>query len=386
MGVKILSVDDEADLEVLLSQKFRRQIRSGEFNFLFAHDGNEALTTLAANPDVDIILSDINMPGMDGLTLLAEVNKYDRPELKTIMVSAYGDMANIRTAMNNGAFDFTQKPIDFDDLQLTIEKTARQCEQLKKAKQEHEKLTSLEQDLHVAKEIQLSILPKVFPPFPENGAFEIYASMCAAKDVGGDFYDFFFISENKLCVAIADISGKGIPAALFMVITKTILKNEATKGGSPEQIISALNNSLCVDNEKSMFATMFFMIFDTDSGEIEFINAGHNPPLIASPNCEFEYMEVKKNIPLAVMEDYPYTSEKLQLPKGGKLFLYTDGVTEATNRANELFGEPELKKFLNINNTLEQRYLIEEAKSAIEKFADGAEQSDDITMLVFQRN
>lgn len=173
MAIKILSVDDELDLEILLTQYFRRKIKKGEYEFHFAHNGLEALQMLLAMPDFDVILSDINMPEMDGLTLLTKINEMRNPALKCIMVSAYGDMENIRSAMNQGAFDFTTKPINLEDLERTIEKAAEQIAFIKQAQREHTQLESIQNDLHVAQEIQQTILPKTFPPFPELKSFDL---------------------------------------------------------------------------------------------------------------------------------------------------------------------------------------------------------------------
>ena len=194
MATKILSVDDEMDLEMLLTQYFRRKIRKGEYEFHFAHNGLEALEMLLKDPTFDIILSDINMPEMDGLTLLTKINEMRNPALKCIMVSAYGDMSNIRSSMNNGAFDFATKPIDLDDLNLTIEKAIEQIKYIKNSQHEHSQLESINKDLAVAGEIQQAILPRIFPPFPDvQDKVDIAAQMIPAKDVGGDFYDFFRI-------------------------------------------------------------------------------------------------------------------------------------------------------------------------------------------------
>ncbi|MBM4159047.1 MAG: response regulator, partial [Ignavibacteria bacterium] len=156
---KIMVVDDEPDLEALIRQKFRRQIRGGEYDFVFAYNGLEALSKLIEHPDISIILSDINMPEMDGLTLLSKINELKNPSLKTVIVSAYGDMDNIRTAMNRGAYDFLTKPVDFNDLEVTIKKTIEEVELLRKAQMEHIKLVSIERDLNIARDIQQAILP-----------------------------------------------------------------------------------------------------------------------------------------------------------------------------------------------------------------------------------
>ena len=186
-----------------MKQFFRRKIRSGEYEFFFAHDGVEGLKVLQEHPDIEIILCDINMPVMDGLEMLAKVNEMQNPALRVIMVSAYGDLENIRLAMNDGAFDFATKPIDMDDLDRTIEKAIKQIDFVHQSQKEHKKLEGLEKDLAAANEIQQFILPRVFPPFPEDSdKFDLYASMEAAKDIGGDFYDFFRIDDDHIALVI----------------------------------------------------------------------------------------------------------------------------------------------------------------------------------------
>ena len=232
--IKILSVDDEAPIELMMRHHFRREIRSGKYEFFFARNGLEALAVLANTPDIEIILCDINMPEMDGLTLLAKVNEMHNPAMRVIMVSAYGDMTNIRQAMNNGAFDFAMKPIDMDDLARTIEKAVEQIRYVHESQKEHTQLESLKEDLVSAKEIQQSFLPSVFPPFPEDSdKLDIYASMEAAKDVGGDFYDFFRIDGDRIALVVADVCGKGIPAALFMAVSRTIIHSKGMQGSWP---------------------------------------------------------------------------------------------------------------------------------------------------------
>ena len=195
--VKLLSVDDEEQIEFLMKQFFRRKIRSGEYEFFFAHNGVEGLKVLQEHPDIEIILCDINMPVMDGLEMLAKVNEMQNPALRVIMVSAYGDLENIRLAMNGGAFDFATKPIDMDDLARTIEKAIKQIDFVHASQKAQKKLEGLEKDLAAANQIQQFILPSVFPPFPEDSdLLDIYASMEAAKDIGGDFYDFFRIEPH----------------------------------------------------------------------------------------------------------------------------------------------------------------------------------------------
>ena len=279
MPVKILSVDDEMDLELLLTQYFRREIRKGEYEFKFAHNGLEALTILLKEKDFDIILSDINMPEMDGLTLLTKINEMQNPALKCIMVSAYGDMGNIRQAMNNGAFDFATKPIDLDDLSVTIEKAIEQIGYIKQMQKEHNQLESIKGDLAVAREIQQAILPRIFPPFPENEhELDLAATMIPAKDVGGDFYDFFRIDDDHIGLVIADVSGKGVPAAIFMAVSRTLIRTVGLQDYSPGKCLTKSYELLSAESVDSMFVTVFYGIYHLDTGELEYCNGGHNSP------------------------------------------------------------------------------------------------------------
>ena len=211
MSLKILVVDDEPDLALLIRQKFRKRIRAKEFDFVFAGDGVEALECLGTDDAIDIVFTDINMPRMDGLTLLDRIGRLDRL-LKVVIVSAYGDMANIRTAMNRGAFDFITKPIDFADLEATLDKTIREVEALKNAHVLRARLTTIERELDIASRIQLSTLPSVFPAFPDRDDFDLYARMLPAREVGGDFYDFFLIDADRLGFVLGDVSAMNIAA------------------------------------------------------------------------------------------------------------------------------------------------------------------------------
>lgn len=386
MAVKILSVDDETDLEVLLTQYFRRKIRKGEYEFFFAHNGLEALQVLLKHPDIAIILSDINMPEMDGLTLLTKINEMRNPSLKCIMVSAYGDMENIRHAMNNGAFDFATKPIDLDDLQLTIDKAVEQIEYIRGAQAEHNQLIDIQSDLSVAREIQHAILPRTFRlKMDDADKVDICASMLAAKDVGGDFYDFFPIDDHRMGFTIADVSGKGVPAAIFMAVSRTLIKATGLRDLPSNECVSTVNDILCGESVESMFVTVFYGIYDLRTGMIDFTNGGHNPPFIVHPDGTAEELKTESNLVLGAMGGIPFKSESLQLNPGDALYLYTDGVTEAENKDHELFGESRLQAVLSAQKGVESREIIEAVSSAVKEFVDGAPQSDDITQLVIRR-
>lgn len=381
MAIKILSVDDETDLEVLLSQNFRRRIRKGDFEFSFAHNGVEALKMLLEHPDFDIILSDINMPEMDGLTLLSRLNEWRNPAMKCIMVSAFGDMDNIRTAMNRGAFDFATKPIDLQDLERTIDKAVEQVAFVKKAELEHAQLDSIRYDLGIAREIQTAILPKCFPPFPHLKTFDLYASMNAAQSVGGDFYDFFLIDETHLGVVIADVSDKGVPAAIFMAISRTVIRTIALEEKAVAICIQKSNALLCRESVNSMFVTVFYGILDITTGELAYTNAGHNSPVLIRANGETAFLPGTGNIVLGVMENASFREARVQLSKGDRLFLYTDGVTEAMNGDYQQYGEERLVELCGAMNSNSPRTMVEEVEKSVAEFVEDAGQSDDITML-----
>jgi sigma-B regulation protein RsbU (phosphoserine phosphatase) len=384
--VKILSVDDEMDLELLLTQYFRRQIRKGQYEFFFAHNGLEALTTLLKQKDIDIILSDINMPEMDGLTLLAKVNEMQNPALKCIMVSAYGDMSNIRQAMNNGAFDFATKPIDLDDLSVTIEKAAEQIDYIKKSQAEHTQLESLKTDLAVAGDIQQAILPRIFPPFPEDeDVLDLAALMTPAKDVGGDFYDFFRIDKDRIGVVIADVAGKGVPAAIFMAVSRTLIRAIGMQGYEPDVCLTKANSLLCQESVDQMFVTVFYAIYNLRTGVLDYCNGGHNSPYIIRSGGQVEAMPISQNCLVGVIEGVTYKKEQTQLQEGDMLVMYTDGVNEATNTTFEEYGDDRMEKLLGQLNVNSCREVIDRQLADVRAFANGAEQSDDITLLALKR-
>lgn len=379
-GIKILVVDDEADMESMIRQKFRRQIREKSYDFEFAFNGVEALEKVAEIPDIGLILSDINMPEMDGLTLLSRLKTLNKSELKTVIVSAYGDMDNIRTAMNRGAFDFITKPVNFDDLEITIDKTLSEIRSVRNWLTEHEQLVAIQHDLNIAREIQQAILPKVFPPFPGEQSFDIYASMVAAKEVGGDFYDFFLIDQDRLGFVIGDVSGKGIPAAIFMAVCRTLIRATGLKGDSVSECIGHVNNLLCKESVSSMFVTVFYGILNTRTGEVDYVNAGHNPPYLLSAEG-VSTIKMTNGLALGVLDDFVFESNKIQLKSGEQLLLYTDGVVEAFNLEEEAYGEENYARFLNENRSLPVDAIIHKTLTDVNEFAGEAPQSDDITLL-----
>ncbi len=375
--VRLLVVDDEEDLELLIRQKFRRRIRKGEFEFVFARNGQEALEKLAENPDIHLVLSDINMPVMDGLALLS--NLENTPDVQAVIVSAYGDMENIRTAMNRGAFDFVTKPINFNDLEITIEKTLNHIRALETAQEARDRLVVLKRELDVAQEVQMSALPK---ELPRSETHDVQALMIPAREVGGDFYDFFPLGDARLGLVIADVSGKGIPAALFTLMTRTLLKGTGRDSSSPADCLSRVNDLLAEDNETCIFITLFYGVFDLRDGVFRYSNGGHNPPRLVRSDTRVEELPVTQNLVLGVAPGHEYRNAEVRLAPGDTLFLYTDGVTEAQNAQEEEFGEERLDAKLASLGQSTAREIVTTVVDEVRAFAGEAPQSDDITCLV----
>ena len=236
-------------------------------------------------------------------------------------------------------------------------------------------------ELNVATQIQADMLPRIFPAFPDREEFDIYATMDPAKEVGGDFYDFFLVDDDHLAVVIADVSGKGVPAALFMVIAKTLIKNHAQNKEAPCDVFTHANEQLCEGNDAGLFVTAWMGVLEISTGTFTYVNAGHNPPLLKRAGGSFEWLKSRAGFVLAGMEGVRYRENVMQLYPGDCLYLYTDGVTEATDSREQLFGEERLLQVLNEHAGLTMDQLLFQVRASINEFVGEAEQFDDITML-----
>ena len=250
---------------------------------------------------------------------------------------------------------------------------------LKKVTAEKERINA---ELSLAASIQAHMLPCIFPAFPEHSEFDIYATMTPAKEVGGDFYDFFMVDDTHVAAVMADVSGKGVPAALFMVIAKTLIKNHAQNGLHPGDAFTAVNRLLCEGNDAGLFVTAWMGVLDIESGKLTYVNAGHNPPLIMQGKGNFEYLRSRPGLVLAGIETVKYRQNELMLEPGDRLFLYTDGITEATSTHMELYGEERLSSYLNHHTDDSAEDILHGLKSDIDIFVGEAPQFDDMTMLM----
>ncbi len=258
------------------------------------------------------------------------------------------------------------------------QKTVNFIEQIKTITAEKERIGA---ELELATKIQADMLPNIFPAFPERPEFDIFASMTPAKEVGGDFYDFFLIDDDHLGMVMADVSGKGVPAALFMMMSKILVNNYALMGGSPARVLEQVNTQVCKNNDEEMFVTVWLGILDLTTGNVIAANAGHEYPMIRKANGEFEIYKDKHGFVIGGMEGMRYKDYEFTIEKGGALFLYTDGVPEATNSENELFGTDRMIEALNKDPNAAPKILLQNIKASVDEFVGDAPQFDDLTML-----
>lgn len=380
-AMKILFVDDEPDLRPLVLQRMRRDIRRGRYEFFFAGDGIEAIGVLSEIRDIDIIITDINMPRMDGLTLLQHIPNIN-PNTRSIVVSAYGDMNNIRTSMNRGAFDFVTKPIDFNDLRVTIERTLLNLLEWREAVSFRDKLTALQSELSVANQIQQSILPT---DFPAHSGYEVYGSMDPAKDIGGDFFDVIRLEDGCVGLAVADVSGKGIPAALFMMSSRTMMKGSAISMPEPGKALGMVNSMLSEDNEAQLFVTVLYAVYDPATGLFTYASGGHDAPLLVRSDGSSEMLPLTGGIVLGIVPELEYDENIITVSPGDTLFCYTDGITEAMNEADEQFGVERMRQTFAETPPRDAQHAVQIMFDAVNAFAGETIQSDDITCLALCR-
>ena len=379
---RILVVDDEPDLEPLMLQRMRRHIREGHYEFVFARNGVEAIEQLERDHTIDMVLSDINMPQMDGLTLLQQIPAVD-PNIRAVIISAYGDMKNIRTAMNRGAFDFVTKPLDFEDLQVTIERTLQHVADWREALSSRDQLVALQNELDVASAMQQSILPS---HFPESPAYQVFGTMEPARNVGGDFFDVVRLGNERLGLAIADVSDKGVPAALFMMSSRTLLKGAAIGTDHPGAVLREVNELLHEDNEAAMFVTLIYATYDPENGAFTYANGGHNPPLVVRGDGSSSLLPSTDGVALGLVAGFDFGQSTVTLSPGDTVVLYTDGVVEAMNKEDEQFGIERLQQLFLANPPTDARQAAMGILDAVNTFAGDAPQFDDITCLSLRRD
>lgn len=378
----ILAVDDTPEnLDVV------RGILASQYTVKVAINGPMALKIVEKQPP-DLILLDIMMPGMNGYEVCERLKANpETSHIPVIFLTAMEQTADEASGFKLGAADYITKPVNPPILEARVKThlaLKQSMDELNKAygviKLQKDRM---QQELNVGHDIQMSMLPLVFPPFPERDEFSINALLKPAREVGGDFYDFFFISKDELCLVIGDVSGKGVPGALFMAVTRTMIKSSASGDRSPASIVTRVNDELSVDNPQSMFVTLFLGIVNVKSGEFRFTNAGHNPPYIIKNGGELACLDNRDGPIIGAIEGIAYRENELSFSRNDTLLLFTDGVTEAMDPAGELYLEDRLEGFLNKQQALPTDVLVNEVLAAVEEFAADAEQADDITLLAY---
>jgi sigma-B regulation protein RsbU (phosphoserine phosphatase) len=290
-------------------------------------------------------------------------------------------MANIRTGMNRGAFDFVTKPVDFDDLTVTLNRAVEHVRAVRAALQERDSLLAVREELALAQRMQLAILP---PPLPDTPTRELRGFMQAAREVGGDFYDFFLLPDGRLGLVMADVAGKGVSAALFMAVTRTLLRMVALSGVDPAQCLFTVNELLAADNAEMMFVTAHYAVLDPATGLLEYASAGHPAPFLIGDGAAPRELPGCDGMALGIRPAQEYPLRRTVLAAGDVLFLYTDGVNEAEDAAGRFFGKERLAAALASHRGLPCQELIAAVVGEVTGFAAGAPQADDITCLALR--
>jgi sigma-B regulation protein RsbU (phosphoserine phosphatase) len=401
----VLVVDDTpANIKVLM------ETLKDDYRIVAAVNGQRALQLAASDPNPDIILLDVMMPEMDGYEVCAKLKADAKTrDIPIIFVTAMSDTQDETKGLELGAVDYITKPISppvvsarvKNHLELRqareilknqnlileqrVEERTREVLELQKSEFElRVAKEKVENELNIAAQIQKGILPSSFPAYPDRKEFELHAFMRPARYIGGDFYDFFFIDDNTLAIVMADVSDKGVPAALFMMISRTLIRSLAFDNRSPSAVLEKANNIMCQNNDSGMFVTVFLAFYDVSSGKLTATNGGHNAGLIIELDGTSREWATNHGPALGFMEELPYKEETVDLKVGQILFLYTDGVTEAMSPGNELFGLDRLQELLKRKHNFKLDRLCSDIEISLSEFQED-QQFDDITMLALKR-
>lgn len=383
--LKVLVADDESLLESLILQNFAKKIKSNELVFIFAKNGKEALEIFNKDEEIGVILTDLNMPIMDGLTLLKKLAEQDRL-YRTVVITAYGDMLNIRTAMNAGASDFIIKPIDFIDLEHTLNKIISQYIEFKKGLEAKFAVVELNKELNLALGIQDSMTPKDFQPFPHYAnIFDIFGHIYTAKQFEGSFFDFLAIDFHRLAIFIGNSMQLGIPAALFMIMVGSLARGCALNNSSPKEVLYQINKMLGYKKELNVSGSLFFGILNMFTGELTYSNAGHPSPYIV--NNEGIVTELPRGEGESFgAADPNYEELKVKLKKNESLILYTKGIIEAENKNKEIYGKERFEEYLKNSCHKNLNEIIIDIHTEIDRFLGEMPQEEDFAMLGMRIN
>jgi len=379
----ILAVDDTPEnLDVV------KGILARDYVVKVAINGPMALK-IAEKQKPDLILLDVMMPGMDGHEVCARLKSNpETSDVPVIFLTAMDQTSDEAHGFSLGAADYIAKPVNPPILQARVKTHLALKESMDELQRAYGIIKTqkdrMEDELNIGRDIQMSMLPLDFPAFPERTEFDIQALLKPAREVGGDFYDFFFIDDDEICLVVGDVSGKGVPAALFMAVTKTMIKTRAMDDPSPASIITRVNDEMSEDNPSSMFVTLFIAICNVRTGACRYTNAGHNPPYIKRKSGQRDCLNQRHGPIIGAMDGLAYKESNTALSAGDTLLIFTDGVTEAMDVDGALYSESRLEEMVDGNNFNTAGDLVTDTLDSVELFASGAEQADDITILAFR--
>ena len=376
----VLAVDDTPEnLDVV------KGILGDDYVVKAAVNGKIALK-IAETQSPDLILLDIMMPDMNGYEVCERLKQNpETAEIPVIFLTAMDQDTDEAKGFELGAADYIQKPVNA----LILKSRTKTHIQLKKnldaLHEAYEVINAqrqrMQDELNVGRDIQMSMLQRDYPLFPGHDEFSVHAQLEPAREVSGDFYDLFFVNPDELCLVVADVSGKGVPSALFMAVSKTLFRARAADDRSPASIMTRVNNELSLNNPSCMFVTVFLGILNIKTGELRYSNAGHNPPLLKQADGKITVMRQIHGPIAGAIEEIAYGEDRIMLGKGDLLLAFTDGVTEAMNTENELYSDARLEKWFAEIGDLSAAEWVNELVASVSSFADGAEQSDDITIM-----
>jgi phosphoserine phosphatase RsbU/P len=384
-GPALLIVDDNEDNRYTLT---RRLTREGYTNLTTATNGREALDLIQSKP-FDLILLDIMMPDMNGYEVLERMKAgAELRNIPVIMISALSEIDSVVRCIELGAVDYLPKPFNPTLLRARV---GASLEKKRLRDEVRASLARLEQEMDAARKLQLGMLPLVFPTCTPERPVEIHALMEPAREVGGDLYDLFYAAEHLFCFLVGDVSGKGAAAAMFMARTRSLVRMAVqlwskTNGDqiAPVRIVEAVNHELCQNNRDRMFVTLFLGMLDTKTGVLTYVNAGHLAPYVLHASGSIESDVDKPAMPLAIRTAAPYRERTVTLLPGDTVFVFSDGVTEAMNVADELYGNERLQTDLRAASALMPEEIVRAIKGKVDDFTGEALQSDDVTMLALR--
>ena len=379
----VLAVDDTPEnLDIV------KGILATDYDIKVAVNGHIALK-IAESLAPDLILLDIMMPEIDGYEVCRQLKANPATRaIPVIFLTAKGETADETEGFELGAADYILKPVNPPLLKARVKThltLKHKMDELQAAYAVIDKQRArMQQELNVGRDIQMSMVPDTVPAFPEHGEFDIYGLLKPAREIGGDFYDYFFIDSDKLCICVGDVSGKGVPAALFMAVTKTLIKSTAGEDHSTASIITRVNEEISQDNPSYMFVTLFLGILDIRSGEFSYTNAGHPFPYLKRANGHIDTLKHLHGPVVGAIDGIAYGEASVRLNKGDQLMIFTDGVTEAMDVTDQLYGEQRVIDHFESIENVNCKALVDTTLASVESFAGETEQADDITILAVE--